>query len=345
MHSPLNRARVVALPELQPVPIHIRPSSPEVKDFIVATKGGPVASRMLCDVHFFSEHAALVLRSTPVLFWLFHNHSAEDIAGIIEEHGSAKKVLREAFELPKAVTKIISPWPQNAVNPIRQFLRELEPAHLANTIPETRKDQWRMLSAFGSFATTGGNVGPDEWKKLHMFILANWDAVASTDDTQHTCDFMWANPDLLPKRCNAGTLQRLVTAWDIEIKKARVYGSSQPFDALKDYPEGYMIGGHCFTLIDSEIGLSEEGHDMSHCVGAYTARSRNGLSIIYHVESPIGDRATLELQPRKGEHVINQLRGPHNAKVTAPLSRASAEFLHLVNELVDRRGYETNRLL
>lgn len=332
------------MPSLQPIPEHLRPNAPEVKAFVAATKGGPVASRMIAAVHYHSPHASEVLGQAPVLFWLFKNYKAEDIAEIIGKHGGARAVLREEFDLPKVLLKLRAPWPQDDVAQIIEFLKQFPPAHIANVVPDEVRDQFKMLRTFARFATTGGNVSATDWDKLHAFIVKNWKSVDETDDPAHTCDYLWQNAEAIPPKINARNLQRQVDAWDIEIRSARVYGSNESYPALRDYPEGVVLGGVVFTLLDSEIALRTEGLEMSHCVGGYTALAQSGRSIIWHVSGPEKERATLELQPREGGHMIKQNRGPHNAKVSVRLGRAARDFCNFITHTTERRGYKAKRI-
>lgn len=327
------------MPDLHTARPHLGPHAPEVKEFVRSTLGGPIASRMIQNVHWCSDHASMVLRSAPVLFWLFKDYEATDIAAIIEDCGSAKAVLREEFGLPKAMLRILSPWPTEHVRQVTTFLKEFDPAMLSNALNGDRMEQWSMLTVFGRFASHGGNVTEEQWDKLHRFVLENWRAIMGTGDARHACDYLWNNCDDLPRRINAKNLKRQVDAWDIELRKARVYGSTEAFEVLAPYPKGVIANDRVFTLLDCEIDLRAEGNDMSHCVGSYIAQVRSGRSIIYHMDGPDGERATLELSPRREGHIVNQNRGPHNAKIGKDTALAGTLVCQLVNGTVKRKAY------
>ena len=327
------------MPELHDAHPVLQPHSRLARDFVAKTGGGPVASRMIVDVDYYSPHASHVLMSAPVLFWLFVTHLAEDIAEIIEKFGGAKRVLKEEFNLPKSAMKLIAPWPREMVQHVRAFYAEFDPATLANSIPDDRMDQVHMLRVFGRFGSSIGAqaVAPEHWSPMHRFVLDNWRAIHETEDLIHTTDFIWQRPDQLPKRINARNLQRMVAAWDLETREARISGSGQRYHSLRRYPDAFIWEDHCFTLMDSQLTLSREGHEMSHCVAGYHGRVASGRSVIWHVEGPSGDRSTLQLNPDKGFYKVAQNLGPFNRQPGDELKAACVSFAELLFQVVPTR--------
>ncbi len=329
------------MPALHKPPAQIRANSNTAREYGFATGGGRVAQRMIDQVSWHSEHAGQVLLSAPVLFWLFQDYEYQHIAETIETLGSARRIIREHFELPKSMLRVRGPWPRGANRRLFQFFRMFEPAILSNEIPKP-DDVWKFMKTIDQFVQSGviSNRAPREFDAVTLFALRNWKAIAETPDVRHTCDWLWIAAQVpLPKKLSADAMMRQIERWDIARRKERHAIENEPIPSLAGYPDAVIVEEGAFTLIRTPTGLREEGADMSHCVGSYVGAVRSGRSIIWHFEfgNKNPERTTLEIRPTtRDDHTmtfkIAQNRGPHNGQISPRAASAAIKLERYMNE-------------
>jgi hypothetical protein len=336
------------MPALHNPPNYIKANSTIAREYGTRSGGGRVAQRMLEHVSWHNEHAGQVLLSSPVLFWLFADYEYQHIAETIESLGSAKRVLREHFELPKAAMRIRGPWPRGSNRRIFQFLQAFEPATLANEIPQP-EEVWRFMQTIDVFiqAAVLNNRPPNEFDAVNLFALRNWRTLRDVPDLRHACDWLWIEaPMPLPKKMSVDVMVRNLERWDLDREKLRRIAETGPIPALNGYIDGAVFPEGAFTLLRSPTDLKEEGYQMKHCVGSYVGPVRSGRSVIFHFQNGDCDdkpeRTTLELRPtiiddRKMKFDIAQNRGPHNGQISTRARTAADKMCRLFNTLYGER--------
>jgi PcfJ-like protein len=158
----------------------------------------------------------------------------------------------------------------------------------------------------------GGDVADDVLRQVDDYLRRDEQAEALLSDADE-------NPALLPsfrKLCVASKL------WHRELRHQQLDEAALEManDTAEFTPsplDGLVIERYRLRQLSTDSSLRREGSRMRHCVGSYGSRCVRGESIIFSVETMVGDGewdgvATMELDKN---HRIRQLYGPRDRRV------------------------------
>lgn len=168
------------------------------------------------------------------------------------------------------------------------------------------------------------------WKERGFPAVRQWLRNDPESDFTLMADYLHAEgfaQGLPDKNSSWTSLLRRSDDWHrrIGIQNLEREGRLLQWDSL--LPETVIDGVICTPLTDSQA-LSEEGYEMSHCVGSYDELCHLGAYRVFALKEPDGTRSTLGIRlGRKGSVTRDQHRGPRNSPVSRKAAAAAKKLL------------------
>lgn len=306
------------------------------------------------------RHAIQYLEQAPALIafvtWGAQPRTGSDRRLMAQRFGSATyreprlKDMMRAFGAPLPIRKICGAAviPSNYKTILA--LRKVPPSTLSQAIPERPGAQMLWLRALrrfhDRFVSRMAHRDTAEiwaWAVKAIGAAAIEGVPGVTTSIDEIIDMLVNAPDRFNAVLSFAGALAAADRWHKELaarqneeRFLRQYGIE--FDHQIDYAplsnEG-QVGGLTFTALRSGLDLFEEGRAMRHCVGVYIRDVLLGSSRIYSITSNGARVATLELSPAPGgRYALAQVKAHCNGKPSAPVLRATEDFIRTENERI-----------
>lgn len=141
-------------------------------------------------------------------------------------------------------------------------------------------------------------------------------------------------------RKQAAWHRRMQPVWDREaqIVEAR-RGQTEAAEAVgwDSAVAEFAVDDLSVVPLTCRADLASDGRAMQHCVSTYSRQCRSGKSRIFSIRRGDERLATFELARVAGAWVVQQVRGPHNAKVPARLTEIAQLTAEAYNTAVEKQ--------
>jgi len=195
----------------------------------------------------------------------------------------------------------------------RRLVRTLA-RHILNRAVEKRRklaDLYEFCAGLGDLANLYDSCEPD----CRYSELADWYEAEGRRQGLPDKNSTWAS------------LQRRAEKWHEEIwQRKMAEAKNASWESLVGPLE---IEGIKIKPLVTGLELYDEGREMKHCVVTYAPKCLNEGRRIFSLTEPDGKRSTLSLRPRDRGFVIDQHKGPTNARVSRAAARAAREICRL----------------